>query len=337
MLLFIKTILSLIKDPFKSLTDRVKEDSFYKVFVSGFPEILISIYVISVIVSIAIGSEKGGIRGVSSFLNWVHFEALGAPIENFVKWIGEQGEVFENLFSIALIFVFLSSLSYYLRDSQSRICSLNEYKISSVSNSSYMLIFSTFAIIDYVNIAKHRLDFILFWVAIIILVWIGAFYFNNHSEFAEAKSKWDEIKEDWHENKSFYLFAAFGLFYPLFISIFSPLILLGFILVGVLDSPSGGAVLFNGTRESREKKRKEIEESLNKLKEKLHERYRGNSNYRAKVRAAIQVAGRNSKIIPVFSGENVADIVRHTLKYELARPLIIVTEVDGEIYTYIIQ
>ena len=98
MLLFIKAILSLIKDPFKPLTDRVKEDSFYKVFVGGFPELLISIYVISVIISGAIGSEKGGIRGVSSFLKWVHFEALGAPIESFVKWIGEQEGVFENLF-----------------------------------------------------------------------------------------------------------------------------------------------------------------------------------------------------------------------------------------------
>lgn len=315
MLLFIKTILSLIKDPFKSLTDRVKEDSFYKVFVSGFPEILISIYAISVIISIAIGPEKGGIRGVSSFLNWVHFEALGAPIENFVKWIGEQGEVFEVLFSIALIFVFLSSFSYYLRDSQSRICSLNEYKISSVSNSSYMLTLSAFAIIDYVNISKHRLDFILFWVAIIVLVWIGAFYFGNHREFTEAKSKWDEIKEDWHENKNFYPFAAFGLFYPLFISVFSPLILLSFILIGLLDSPSGGAVLFNGTKESREKKRKKIEESLNELKEKIYEpSYKVNSRYHNTMRGTILLAGRNSKIVPVLSDESVADVVRRALK-----------------------
>lgn len=334
---FIKTILSFIREPFASLSDRIKYMPFYKIFGSAFPELLISMYAISVIISGVLGQEKGGIRGISSFLKWVHFEALGTPINGFVNWIKEQDEGFALLFSAILIFIFTSSLSYYLRDSLSRISSLNEQRICSVSNSSYMIVFSVFASIDYANFAKREAGFFVCSFVLIGLIWVICYYLSNLSKFTEARSKWNKTKEDWHRGVPFWVFVIFSIFCPLFISVFSPLILMFYILIGLLDVPSGGAVLFNGTKESREKKRQEIENSLNKLKEKLYESYRGNSNYRAKVRAAIQVAGGNSKIVPVFSDENVADIVRYTLKNELARPLIIVTEVDGEIYTYTIQ
>lgn len=134
---------------------------FYKIFGIAFPEMLISIYSISILISLVIGLEKGGIRGIRSFLGWVHFYTLDAPIGGFVKWITEQDKSFIVLFSAILIFVFTSSLSYYLRDSLSRISSLNKQKIASVSNSSYMLIFSVFASIDYANLINHEVGFIL--------------------------------------------------------------------------------------------------------------------------------------------------------------------------------
>lgn len=337
-LVFFKAVFSFIKDPFGSLSDRIKYMPFYKIFGSAFPELLISIYSISIIASLVIGLEKGGIRGIISFLKWVHFDTLGAPIDGFVKWITEQDKGFAVLFSAILIFVFTSSLSYYLRDSLSRISSLNKQKIASVPNSSYMLMLSVFVSIDYVNLVNHEAGFILTcFFASISLIWVSLYCFSNWSKFADARSKWNEVREDWYKDVKFWIFVILSVLCPLFISVFASLILVFSILFGLLDVPSGGAVLFNGTKESREKKRKEIEKSLDKLKENLYERYRGDSNYRAKVRAAIQVAGRDSKIVPVFSGENVADIVRYTLKNELARPLIIVTEVDGEIYTYTIQ
>jgi len=335
---FFKAIFSFLRDPFGSLSDRIKDMPFYKIFGIAFPEMLISIYSISILISLVIGLEKGGIRGIRSFLGWVHFYTLDAPIGGFVKWITEQDKSFIVLFSAILIFVFTSSLSYYLRDSLSRISSLNKQKIASVSNSSYMLIFSVFASIDYANLINHEVGFILtcFFVSI-SLIWVSLYCLSNWSKLTDARSKWNDVREEWHKDVKLWLFVILSVFFPLAISVFAPLILMFYILVGLLDVPSGGAVLFNGTKESREKKRKEIEKSLDKLKENLYERYRGDSNYRAKVRAAIQVAGKDSKIVPVFSGENVADIVRYTLKNELARPLIIVTEVDGEIYTYTIQ
>mgnify|MGYP000850658738 CR=1 FL=1 len=347
MLLFIENILSFFKKPSASLIERVKDEPLYKIFVSGFPELLISVYVISMIGSSLWGPEKSGIRGLISFFEWVHLGFLGNPISGFLAWIDGQGKDFVKLLFIVPVFMLLSSLSYYLRDSLDRILSLNGRKISLVPNSSYIFIFSIFLIIDYGNIFRsetiknkisdHEVDCIFNWIAVIIFAWIFLFFCFTFSKILEAKVKWGEINKDWFDNIRFWVFAISNIVLPLIFSTFSSMFLLLLLLFGFIASHSGGAVLFNGTEDSRKKKREKIKNSLDELKEKIYQPYRGGSRYHSKVRGAIQSVGRDAEIVPVLPDENFADVIRRNLMLKHKRPLIIVTEVDGEIYTYIIR
>lgn len=344
---FIKNIFSFFKDPAASLVERVKDEPLYKIFVSGFPELLISIYVISMIFSPFLSPEKSGIRGIISFLDWIHLGFLGAPISGFLARINGQEKDFAELFFVVPVFMLLSSLSYYLRESLDRIQSLDERKILLTPNSSYILIFSFFAIIDYANIFKskitenetvnHEVDCILIGIAAIIPIWIFIFFLISRSKVLEAKGRWSETKEDWHNNVKFWVFAISIVVFPLIFSALSSIALLALLLFGFIDSTSGGAVLFNGTEDSRKKKREKIKKSLDELKEKIYQPYKGNSRYHSKVRGTIQAVGRDAEIVPVLPDENIADVIRRNLMLQYKRPLIIVTEVDGKIYTYIIR
>lgn len=252
-----------------------------------------------------------------------------------------------KLFFIAPVFILLSSLSYYLRDSLDRILSLNGRKIFLVPNSSYILMLSIFLIIDYGNISRsetiqnkisdYEVGCIFIWIAVIIFAWIFFFSLSSRSDFLEAKVRWGEIKDDWFDNIKFWLFAISNVVFPLVFSALSSIFLLLLLLFGFIASPSGGAVLFNGTEDSRKKKREKIKNSLDELKETIYQPYKGNSRYHSKVRGAIQAVGRDAEIVPVLPDENIADAIRRNLILKHKRPLIIVTEVDGKIYTYIIR
>lgn len=344
---FIKAILSFFKDPTASLVERMKDEPVYKIFVSGFPELIISVYVISMIFSPLLGSEKSGIRGLISFFDWIHLGFLGAPINGFLARINEQEKGFAELFFVLPVFMLLSSISYYLRDSLDRIQSLDERKILLTPNSVYILIFSAFAIIDYANIFKskitengtinHEVDCILIVIVVIISVWIFLLFLISRSEVLKAKDKWNETKEDWHSDVKFWKFAISVVVLPLIFSTLSSIFLLVLLLLGFIDSPSGGAVLFNGTEDSRKKKREKIKKSLDELKEKIYQPYRGSSRYHSKVRGTIKEVGQDAEIVPVLPDENIADVIRRNRMLQYKRPLIIVTEVDGKIYTYIIR
>ena len=204
-----------------------------------------------------------------------------------------------------------------------------------------------FAIIDYANIFKskitenktvnHEVDCILIGIAAIIPIWIFVFFCISHSKVLEAKGRWSETKEDWHNNGKFWAFAISIVVFPLIFSALSSIVLLVLLLFGFIDSTSGGAVLFNDTEDSRKKKREKIKKSLDELKEKIYQPYKGNSRYHSKVRGTIQEVGRDAEIVPVLPDENIADVIRRNRMLQYKRPLIIVTEVDGKIYTYIIR
>lgn len=284
-------------------------------------------------------------------MDWIHLGFLGAPISGFLARINGQEKDFAELFFIVPVLILLSSLSYYLRESLDRIQSLNESKIFLTPNSSYILIFSFFAIIDYANIFKskitgnetvnHEVDCILIGIAAIIPVWIFLLLCiilrPEVLKAKDSKDRWGETKEDWHGNVKFWVFAISIVVSPLIFSTLSSIFLLVLLLFGFIDSPSGGAVLFNGTEDSRKKKREKIKKSLDELKEKIYQPYKGNSRYHSKVQGTIQTARRDAEIVPVLPDENIADVIRRNLMLQYKRPLIIVTEVDGKIYTYIIE
>ncbi len=335
------SVLNLFDDIRKLTMEQIKRYPLYKMIMGSLPEIFISIYSISVIASLISDPEKGGIKGLVHFLDWVHLEIARNPIQGFVNWVNEnQSAGLDFLFIGIFIFLFISSYNFYVRDSLDRILSRSKKNISRVPMSGYIFTFSMFVFIDYViNFRKFDkwLIIVPLGLAVVISIFYALFY---RKELREAGLKWDSMKDLWHNGVGFHVFASMTFVVPVLLSIFVPVFILAFIAIGYIDSPSGGSALFSGTKDLQEERRKKIEEWIEEVKRKAYMEYLPGSQNESKMRGAILSARGNSKIFPVFPDERVYDVIRRISSdsnNSCQGPVIIVTEFDGELYTYTIK
>lgn len=334
-------VLNLFEETRKTTMEQIKRYPLYKMIMGSLPEIFISIYSISVIFSLILGPEKGGIKGLVSFLSWVNLEIAKNPIQGFVKWVDDNRSTgLDFLFIGIFTFLFISSYNFYAQNSLGRILSRSKKNISRVPTSGYIFTFSMFVFIDYVinfrGFSKWLIIAPLALAAVISLFYILIY----RKVLSEAGLKWDSMKDLWHNGVGFHAFASMTFVVPILLSIFVPVFILVFIALGYIDSPGGGSALFSGTKELQEERRKKIEGWLEETKKKTYERYLSGSQNERKIVAEISLAGRDPKIFPVFPDERVYDVIRRISSdssNSCQGPVIIVTEFDGELYTYTIK
>lgn len=262
--------LNLFEEVRKTTIEQIKRYPLYKMIMGSSSEIFISIYSISVIISLIFGPEKGGIKGLVSFLSWVHLEIARNPIQGFVGWVKQnQSEGLDFLFIGIFIFLFISSYNFYARDSLNRILLCSKKNISQVPISGYILTFSVFVFIDYVINYRKFCEWLIIaplGLAVVISICYLPFYWK---ELREAGLKWDSMKDLWHNGVGFGVFVSMTFVVPILLSICIPVLILILIAFGYIALPSSGSALFNGTKELQEERRKKIEEWIEEMRKKL--------------------------------------------------------------------
>ena len=164
----------------KEVAGRLKDYPLIKLLLKSLPNIVVSLYAWSVFMSfsqlpwVKYTADSLGIKVISEGLNLLGVDVLVGPVNDFISWV-KGGR--ETWISVIIIFVLISSTSFYLRESTRYIKDYNpENKYLAIvhmlnpANPVYLLVFSFSAAIDWLRIISF--NWIFFFCLIVPLIMI---------------------------------------------------------------------------------------------------------------------------------------------------------------------
>lgn len=314
----------LLGNTLKYTMENIKNNSLYKMIIKSIPEILVSVYLMSV--PLASLFNQGGIRGLALFLQQIGFGVLADSLTG-VAWFIDGYRGF-GLF-VAIFFVFTSAFNSYILWFRYEIRRIRDEPSIKVPGSAYFMVFAVGALWDYFKGAWSSVHWLAWLFCIIILIISSIVNFRIVGNDLISRKKIKEEWEDVNRGESYLEFCCIIFIAPIVISIFTfPLILL-FALVGAIEYPKENGVIF---REGRVLSLEEQRKRMNQRKA-IGEDFKASVAYSKKYQEIMEFVDNKSGgdyiILPILPEETAADIQARIQKFAKGNPGILVFS-DGK-------
>ena len=314
----------LLGNTYKYAMENIKNNSLYKMIIKSIPELLVSVYFMSVILTFF--SHQEGLKGLASFLQQIGFGGLADGLSGIAQFIdGYRGL---GLFLI-IFFVFTSAFNSYILWFRYESRRIKGDLCIKVPGSAYFVVFAAGALWDYFKGSWRSIPGFVWVICVVILILSVVVNFctvgSDLISRKEFKKKWEDMGRD----ESYFEFCCSIFIFPIVLSAFAfPLILL-FALVGAIEYPSEEGVIF---REGRALSLEERMKAMDRRKA-IREDFKASVAYNKKYQEIMEFVDKRSGgdyvVLPILPDETAAGIQARIQKVAKGNPGILVFS-DGK-------
>lgn len=316
----------LLGNTYKYAMENIKNNSLYKMIIKSIPELLASVYSISVILTFC--SHQEGIKGIASFLQQTGFKSLADSLTGVAQFIdGYRGL---GLF-IIIFFVFTSAFNSYILWFRYESRRIKDDLYIKVPGSAYFVVFAAGALWDYFKGAWGSIPLFVWVICVSILILSVVLNFctvgSDLIPRKEFKEKWEEMGRD----GSYFGFRCSILIAPIVISAFAFPLILFFALIGAIKYPSEEGVIFReGRALSLEEQNKRMDRRKAILKD-FKESVAYNKKYQEIMSLVDGYSGRDCKILPIIPEDTAVSVYTRIRKVSKGKPSVLVFADDERI------
>lgn len=316
----------LLGNTYKYTLENIKNNSLYKMIIKSIPEILASVYFISVILTFC--SHQEGIKGLASLLQQIGFGSLSDGLAGVAQFIDGYRGI--GLF-VVIFFVFTSAFNSYILWFRYEIRRIEGDLCIKVPGSAYFMVFAAGALWDYFKGTWRSIPwFVWVFCAVILILSIVANFCTVGSDLIprkDFKDKWENMGRD----ESYSEFCCSIFITPIVISAFAfPLILL-VALVGAIEYPKENGVIFREGRVlSLEEQNKRMDRRKAILKD-FKESVAYNKKYQEIMSLIDGYSGRDCKILPIIPEDTAVSVYTRIRKVSKGKPSVLVFADDERI------